>query len=242
MLFFNRRALQLVIACVLWPAISAVAQTPSTPPASPPPTPAEAPSEPPSPAPAQPKGQRPQRVEAVEITGKNSATDERRNSSAAKIIITREDLEQYGDSNLGEAMRRLPGVSTGGRPGRPGAPTMRGMGGGFTQILLDGQRLPPGFSLEQITPDQVDRIEILRAPTAETGARAIAGTINIILREPLRQTNDEFKLGVQEERNKYSPNVSWTHNATIGEAGTYNLTASTTFTARRARPRRHIVR
>ena len=235
--FLNSRRAVFAAACVLWPALSAVAQTP--PPTSQPsqpspsPTPAEAPSDAPiakPAAPSLPAGQRPQRVEAVEITGKNNATDERRNASAAKIIITREDLEQYGDSNLGEAMRRLPGVTTGGRPGRPGAPAMRGMGGGFTQILLDGQRMPPGFSVEQITPDQVDRIEILRAPTAETGARAIAGTINIILREPLRQTNNEFKLGAQEERGLYSPNASWTRNGTFGEAGTYNITGSTTFT------------
>jgi outer membrane receptor for ferrienterochelin and colicins len=207
-------------------SVVAIAQstppTPVTPPAS-----AEAPAESAKllSAPA-PSGERVDRVAPVEVTGKNTANEERRNSSAAKIIITREDLEQYGDSNLGESMRRLPGVTTGGRPGRPGAPQMRGMGGGFTQILLDGQRIPPGFSVEQITPDQVDRIEILRAPTAETGARAIAGTINIILREPLRQTNDEFKAGVQEERGKYSPNASWTHNGTFGETMTYNVTAS----------------
>ncbi len=203
------------------------AQTGAPPSPTPTAEPAPAPSGNDAPVPAQPAApSRADRVAPVEVTGRNTATDERRNSSAAKIIITREDLEQYGDSNLGEAMRRLPGVTTGGRPGRPGAPQMRGMGGGFTQILLDGQRIPPGFSIEQITPEQVDRIEILRAPTAETGARAIAGTINIILREPLRQTNNELKAEVREERAKYSPNASWTRNGTISETGTFNVTAS----------------
>ena len=183
------------------------------------------PVEPPT-APERGRAANAQRVDQVEVTGKNSATEERRNASASKIIITREDIEQYGDGNLGDVMRRLPGVTTGGRPGRPGAPRMRGMGGGFTQILIDGQRIPPGFSIEEITPDQVERIEILRAPTAETGARAIAGTINIILREPLRQTSNEIKLGVQEERGKLSPSGSWTRNGTLGETGTYNVSAS----------------
>ena len=45
-----------------------------------------------------------------------------------------------------------------------------------TQLLIDGQRIPPGFSLESLTSEQVERIEILRAPTADTGARATAGT------------------------------------------------------------------
>ena len=182
-----------------------------------------------SPAAAKPAAA-PQKVEQVEVTGKNTGTDERRNSTAGKIIITREDIEQYGDSNLGDVMRRLPGVTTGGRPGRTGAPRMRGMGGGFTQILVDGQRLAPGFNIEEITPDQVERIEILRAPTAETGARAIAGTINIILREPLRQTNNDVKLGPQIERDKVSGNLSVSRNDVLSETGTYNLTASVNHT------------
>lgn len=194
------------------------------------PTPASPPAAPTTAAPTRPSGLPtevvPQRVDAVEISGKNSATDERRNSTAGKIIISRDDIEQYGDSNLGDVMRRLPGVTTGGRPGRPGAPRMRGMGGGYTQILLDGQRLAPGFNIEEITPDQVERIEILRAPTAETGARAVAGTINIVLRAPLRQTNNDIKIGPQIERGKVSSNLSVSRNDTLSEAGTYNLTAS----------------
>ncbi|MBL8309266.1 MAG: TonB-dependent receptor [Burkholderiales bacterium] len=167
-----------------------------------------------------------ERVDKVEITGKNTGTEERRQSTAAKIVITREDIEQYGDSNLGEVMRRLPGVTQGGRPGRGGPIAMRGMGGGFTQILLDGQRIPPGFSIEDITPEQVERIEIFRAPTAETGARAIAGTINIILREPLRQTNNDVRIGDQRDRGLDSPQASWSRNGTVGDAGTYNATVS----------------
>ena len=47
---------------------------------------------------------------------------------------------------------------------------MRGLGSGFTQILVDGERAPAGFSVEDLPPDQMERIEIYRAPTAETGA------------------------------------------------------------------------
>ncbi|MCX8097575.1 MAG: TonB-dependent receptor [Casimicrobiaceae bacterium] len=162
----------------------------------------------------------------VEVTGRNSGTEERRNASVAKIVITREDIEQYGDSNLGDVLRRLPGVTMSGRPGRPGPPQMRGMGGGFTQLLIDGQRVPPGFAIEQLAPDQIERIEILRAPTAETGARAIAGTINIVLREPLRQTTHDLRAAVSLERGRFSPEAGWTHQAVFSAAGSYNLSAS----------------
>ena len=166
------------------------------------------------------------KTETIEVNERRTATTERRDSSASKIIITREDIEQYGDSNLGDVMRRLPGVTTGGRPGRGGPPAMRGMGGGFTQILINGERVSPGFSIEQITPEMVERIEILRAPTAETGTRAVAGTINVVLREPLRQRNNDIRIGAQEERSKYSPNISLSRNDTLGPTGTYNLTVS----------------
>ncbi len=89
---------------------------------------------------------------------------------------------------------------------------MRGIGTGYTQILIDGERMPPGFAIDQPAPDQIERIEILRAPTAETGARAIAGTINIILREPLRQRGDDLRLGLGaelgSERGGLQPNAS----------------------------------
>ena len=76
---------------------------------------------------------------------------------------------------------------------------MRGMGHGYTQILINGERVPPGFSIDELVPDQVERIEIYRAPTAETGARAIAGTINIVLREALRTHINEIRLQLSDE-------------------------------------------
>jgi len=128
----------------------------------------------------------------VEITGgRPDDVQERRNSTTAKIIVGREEIDRFGDSTLGDVLKRLPGVTIQGRPGRGGAIRLRGLGSGYTQILLDGERVPPGFSLDSLTPDQIERIEILRAPTAETGARAIAGTINIITRGGYtRRVND----------------------------------------------------
>jgi iron complex outermembrane receptor protein len=122
-------------------------------------------------------------AQRVEVTGGRSDTELRRQSTAAKIVIGRDEIERQGDSTLGEILKRLPGVTLGGPPGRGGQIRFRGLGAGYTQILLDGQRVPPGFQIDSISPEQIERIEILRAPTAETGARAIGGTINIITRE-----------------------------------------------------------
>ena len=164
-------------------------------------------------------------VQRIEITGgRDSDTEQRRRATAAKTIIGREEIEQFGDSTVGEVLRRLPGVTTPGTPGRGGPPRMRGLGSGYTQLLIDGQPIPRGFSLESLTPDQVERIEVLRAPTAETGARAIAGTINIILREGLKRRLNDVNLGLGIEDGQTTPGLSWAHNDNAGDL-TYNLNA-----------------
>ncbi len=150
---------------------------------------------------------------AVEIkSNRDNTMQERRQSTAAKIVIGREELDKQGDGTLGEVLKRLPGITIQGSPGRGGAIRMRGLGGGYTQILLDGQRVPPGFSIESLTPEMVEKVEILRAPTAETGARAIAGTVNIVLREGQRANPDDLKIGTNFENGHRSENLNWVHN------------------------------
>ncbi|MBM3386906.1 MAG: TonB-dependent receptor, partial [Betaproteobacteria bacterium] len=93
-------------------------------------------------------------------------------------------------------------------------------------ILLDGERVPPGFSIEQLTPEQIERIEILRAPTAETGARAIAGTINIVLREGQRNAKDDLKLSLSSEHGQTSGQFNGVHNIkTESINGTFTVLA-----------------
>jgi len=167
----------------------------------------------------------------VEIrSNRDNDTELRRESTASKIVIGREEIEKQGDSTIADVLKRLPGVTLGGPPGRGGAIRMRGLGNGYTQILLDGERVPPGFSIEQLTPEQIERIEILRAPTAETGARAIAGTINIVLREGRRGVPDDLKLTASTEHGHTSSQANWVHNLkTEALTGSFTLSAMDTY-------------
>jgi len=159
------------------------------------------------------------------VQGTSSDDAQRRASTASKIVIGREEIERYGDSTIGEVLKRLPGVTTGGRPGRGGDIRMRGMGGGYTQILVNGERMPPGFSLDELPPDQIERIEVMRAPTAEYGARAVAGTINVVLREALQRRLNEVRAALAAENGQTRPHLSWTRNDKLDDKGSaYNLT------------------
>ena len=193
--------------------------------AQPAPTPASA-SPAASSASAPPRAAVPATGQRVDITGgRESDSDQRRQSTAAKIVIGREEIERFGDSTVGEVLKRLPGVTSAGPPGRGGPPRMRGLGGGYTQLLIDGQRAPAGFSVDQLTPEQLERIEILRAPTAETGARAIGGTINIVTREGFKVRLNDLRLGAGFQNGKVSPGLFWTRNDSDGNF-VYNLTGA----------------
>ncbi|EHR70383.1 outer membrane receptor for ferrienterochelin and colicin [Burkholderiales bacterium JOSHI_001] len=169
----------------------------------------------------------PQGGQRVEVSGqRGNDTEQRRQSTAAKIVIGREEIERYGDATVGEILRRLPGVTSSGPAGRGGPPRMRGLGSGYTQILLDGERVPPGFSVETLSPEQIERIEVLRAPSAETGARAMAGTINIITREGFAKKFNDLRLTTEFDNGRVRPSASWTVNGRPAERWNANLSAT----------------
>ncbi|NHZ42141.1 TonB-dependent receptor plug domain-containing protein [Massilia aquatica] len=151
-------------------------------------------------------------VTAVTINGSRADdTESRRLSTAAKMVFGREELDRNGDSSVGEILKRLPGVTMGGPPGRGGGGVrMRGLGNGYTQMLVNGERPPAGFSLESLSPDQVERIEVMRGPVAEHSTQAIAGTINVVLREGYQQKDMQLKLSDSIEDGRHGPTVSLT--------------------------------
>ena len=135
-------------------------------------------------------------------------TEQRRRDPVAKAIYGREELDKYGDTNLSDVLKRLPGVNVSG-----GNPRMRGLGAGYTLILVNGEPAPPGFSMDNLSPAQVERIEVSKGPTAEHSAQAVAGTINIILREAPRTRQQELRIGLG--YSAVRPTASFT--ATLGD-------------------------
>jgi len=139
----------------------------------------------------------------------------RRAASFAKQIYGREELDRYGDTNALDVMRRLPGVNV-----DSGGPRMRGLGSGYTQILINGDPAPPGFNLDQLSPSQIERIEVIKAATAEQSSQAVAGSINVILKETSRRSLSSLRLGLASGKDRPLGNV----NYSISEsAGPFNM-------------------
>jgi outer membrane receptor for ferrienterochelin and colicins len=129
-------------------------------------------------------------AQTVEIT----ATRERARQldTAATMVVGRDELLRYGDQTVADALKRVPGITVSSVQGRGGDIRMRGLGNGYTQVLLNGQPVPSGFSIDTISPELIERVEIMRVASAELGTQAIAGTINIVLRKSAPPAQREF--------------------------------------------------
>ncbi|MFC5460330.1 TonB-dependent receptor plug domain-containing protein [Massilia niabensis] len=154
----------------------------------------------------------------VEVKG---TAAEQPDAVVARRVVGRAEIAAYGDGNLADVLKRQPGVSVVGNEVR-----MRGLGTGYTQILVDGEPVPQGFVIDSIAPDLVERVEIARSPTADRGAQAIAGSINIVLRKRTGAARREDKLSTGYQRGHWGPSAS---TQASGKTGSLAWSAGATF-------------
>jgi outer membrane receptor protein involved in Fe transport len=147
------------------------------------------------------------KIQQVEVKGAANAYDPRRDDTASKIVVNNEEIVKYGDTNVLDVLKRVPGVTVS-SSGRGGEIRMRGLGNGYTQVLLNGERAPAGFDISSLSPDVIERIEVLRAASAEFSTQSIAGTINIVLKKAVKAAQRELKLGYGHGAAMNSPTAS----------------------------------
>ncbi|MGS5404659.1 TonB-dependent receptor plug domain-containing protein, partial [Acinetobacter junii] len=126
-------------------------------------------------------------------------------SAVAKTIITREEMLQYGDQTVMDALRRAAGfqipVFGQGPRGGGGASGMRFRGGGAPTFLVNGEPIQSGprggmSVIDTISPEMIERIEVTKQPSVAQGSVASSAVINIILKEPLdTRINGSVKIG-----------------------------------------------
>ena len=172
-----------------------------------------------SPLLAQTPADAPATLETVQVSAPAyDAEAARQESSAAKLIISREDLEKLDAATLGEILRQLPGVSLaadgGGRRGR-GQPADRLE----PRIIVDGEALPGGNRMALRLPvELIERIEIIRNSTAEFPAGP-GGTINLILRDVPAKRSGTFRAGLSHNGDAFGGRIGGVYGAREGETG-----------------------
>lgn len=167
-------------------------------------------------------------------------------------ILSREYLQQNSGKSIASILNQQTGlVLTGAENNRGTMPSviMRGAPSGNTLILVDGLPVTDAsqsnnsFDLNFITPDQVERIEILRGSQSTLyGSNAVAGVINIITRKNGNKkfgvglngsygSYNDFQGGVNIHGNvqRFSYLVSYQHEKAKGFSDAYDSTGKANF-------------
>ena len=119
-------------------------------------------------------------------------------------IVTSNDIEMSGATNLLEAIEGLPGISSSRvGSGRSGI-SMRGMETNHTLILVDGRRVSDtntnvpfsDYQFSWVPVQMIDRIEVIRGPMSNLyGSAALGGVINVIT----KKAGDRWQTSVTAE-------------------------------------------
>jgi outer membrane receptor for ferrienterochelin and colicins len=126
-------------------------------------------------------------LEDIVITGEIQYRN-RTDTVAPELVYDQQFFEQFEPLSVGDQLSRVPGVAFTSDIGERDAPQMRGLGEGFTQVLVNGRPIPGAGNdrtvfVDRIPAEIIDRIEIVRSPSADIDSQGIGGTINIILKD-----------------------------------------------------------
>lgn len=129
------------------------------------------------------------------VVSANRGEAKRRMAPTLVNVVDFKLFENTNSSTLSQGLNFQPGVRVETNCQNCGFQQVRinGLDGPYTQILIDSRpifsALSGVYGLEQIPANMIDRVEVMRGGgSALFGASAIAGTINIITKEPIRNS------------------------------------------------------
>lgn len=196
---------------------------------------------------AQEQGQ----LEEVIVTGirgsMTAALDVKRDSSGVVDAISAEDIGKFPDTNLAESLQRITGVSIDRNEGEGSQVTIRGFGGQFNLVTLNGRQMPAtdaralffglnsnrnsgdsrSFDFSNIASEGVSGVQVYKTGRASAPSGGMGGTINIQTLRPL-DTGNTFTAGVKmvddAGGDKITPEVS-ALGSWVNAEGNFGVTA-----------------
>ena len=111
-----------------------------------------------------------------------------------------EYFQRFEPLTVGDALKRVPSVAFLSDVLESDGVRLRGLDPGYTQILINGERVPGAgvdrsFFVDRIPAELIERIEVVRSSSANRSGDAVAGAINIVLRDALSLDGGYVRLG-----------------------------------------------
>jgi iron complex outermembrane receptor protein len=129
----------------------------------------------------------------VTVTSAGQKEQKLSDVAAAMTVITSDDIERSGATNIPDLLRYVPGVEVAQVNNSEISVGIRGFDGVFDSkllVLVDGRSIyDPLFGgvdwqFQQMMMENIDRVEVIRGPGATVwGANAVDGVINIITKD-----------------------------------------------------------
>ncbi|KAF1710331.1 TonB-dependent receptor [Pseudoxanthomonas kalamensis DSM 18571] len=136
-------------------------------------------------------------VVQAEITYRNRTSD-----IDPTLVYDLEYFQRFEPNTVGDMLKQVPGVAfVDSDIMEYDAVALRGLGGGYTQVLINGKKVPGAeddrsFYVDRIPAEMVDHIEIKRSASANRSGDAMAGAINIVLRDSYEFSGGYVRAGV----------------------------------------------
>lgn len=161
-------------------------------------------------------------MEEVVVRGIRAADMNAREAERMKDIfssvISQDDVGNFADQNVAEALQRLPGITLQKNDGQAEFVNLRGLGPGFVGVTIDDSELASASSngravgLNAIPADLMGSIEVFKSLTPDMDLNAIAGKVNVKSINAFDRGRDSLKLTVQGsehgQRGEFSPKAT----------------------------------
>lgn len=142
--------------------------------------------------------------EAIVVTGfrasLQNAVNEKKKSEQIVESVSSEDIGKLPDASIGEAIARLPGLTSQRQGGRSNVISIRGLGPDFSQTLLNGREQTTtgdarGVEFDQYPSEVVSQVVVYKSPTASLIGQGLVGTIDIRTIRPLEYGKRVLAVG-----------------------------------------------
>ncbi|MEY2881125.1 MAG: hypothetical protein RLZZ15_3505, partial [Verrucomicrobiota bacterium] len=139
-----------------------------------------------------------------EMDGAAIAINEQRFAASIKNVVSADEFGAITDGNVGEFFKYLPGININVAGGEARQFTLNGVPngnvpisvGGFDLAGASGSTTGRNVLLDQISLNNISRIEVLHTPTPESPGMALAGSVNMVPRSAFERSKPVFNYSV----------------------------------------------
>lgn len=155
-----------------------------------------------------------------QIAAIGSALNRQRASDAIVSIVSSDAIGQFPDSNVSEALQRVPGVSIERDQGEGRYVRVRGLGPDFNAVTINGMNVPSpdadrrAVALDVIPSDLLESLEVSKTVTPDQDANSLGGAIEVKSLSAFDRDELFFKVSAENSHNDFveenSPKLSFT--------------------------------